>query len=88
MFERIFEEEFLKDAGKASKKDKILALEIRKKISQIVSCDELSIEHYKNLRGQLKEYKRVHVGSFVILFRVRGSTIYFERFKHHDEAYE
>ena len=88
MFDSQFSKEFLKSVEKLAKKDKLLASELKKKMSQIISCDEASIEHYKNLRGALKGFKRTHVGSYVLLFSVKDKTVYFERFEHHDTVYE
>ena len=50
---------------KLSKKDRILYESLMKKINEIINSNRL--EHYKNLQYALKEYKRVHVGSFVLL---------------------
>jgi len=75
---------------KLSKKDKPRALIINKKIKEIVSQDEISIQHYKNLRHDLSDYKRVHIDkSFVLVFRVflKERYISFEKFVHHDDAY-
>jgi YafQ family addiction module toxin component len=72
-------------------KDKQLLLELNKKIKQIISEDKSTINHYKNLRYGLSDYKRVHVGkSFVLLFSVdlENNTIYFVKFEHHDKAYK
>jgi YafQ family addiction module toxin component len=88
MFTPEFSPEFLKSLKKLSKKDKQLSTEVIKKISQILSNDKITINHYKNLRGPLKEFKRVHIGSHVILFRVKDDTIYVEDFQHHDQAYD
>src|SRR3989344_3007910 len=55
------------------KKDPQLALELSKKIGQIVQSNEETIEHYKNLNAPLSVYKRVHVGSFVFLFFLRSA---------------
>jgi YafQ family addiction module toxin component len=74
-----------------AKRDKATAEALHKKINQIIACDESTIDHYKNLRHDLKEYKRVHVaGSFVLLFRVfkKENHILFEKFKHHDDVYK
>ncbi|RLJ01634.1 MAG: hypothetical protein DRP10_03585 [Candidatus Aenigmatarchaeota archaeon] len=70
------------------RKDYALFLRIQKKIIQISNSDEVSIQHFKNLRGDLSNYKRVHIGHFVLLFRVEGNTIIFEDFRHHDKAYQ
>ena len=74
--------------SKLGKKDRTLALAVRKKIGQIISCDEAGIRHYKNLSCPLSGLKSVHVGSFVLLFRVKGETVYFERLAQHDQAYD
>ena len=68
-------------------KDKILAIAVRKKIVQIISLDEVAIQHFKNLRHGLSGYKRVQIGSFILMFKIEGNTIIFDRFRHHDEAY-
>jgi YafQ family addiction module toxin component len=88
MFNAEYSKDFLKSIDKLSKKDKTLAIEIHKKIVQIISSDETSIEHYKNLKEPLNKYKRTHVGSFVIIFQVQKNTIYFEKFQHHDTIYD
>ena len=72
---------------KLKRKDPALFRTVQKKINQIASLDKASIQHFKNLRGNLKDYKRVHVGSFVLMFKVVEDTIIFARFMHHDDAY-
>ena len=73
--------------SKLEKKDKILSIAVNKKIKQIITCDKISIQHFKNLRGNLSGYKRVQIGSFVLLFQVKGDKIFFENFVHHNKAY-
>ena len=73
--------------NKLAHKDRTFALAIRKKMIQIINSNMVFINHFKNLRGDLSEYKRVHVGSFVLMFKVEKDTIIFDRFRHHDEAY-
>jgi mRNA-degrading endonuclease RelE of RelBE toxin-antitoxin system len=60
---------------------------VQKKINQIATFDGVSINHFKNLRRNMSNYKRVQIGSFVLLFRVEEDTIIFDRLVHHDEAY-
>lgn len=72
---------------KLHKKDPALFRAVQKKVNQIAKLDRTAINHFKNLKGPLKEYKRAHVGSFVLLFKVEGDTIIFDRLLHHDEAY-
>ena len=74
--------------SKLKRKDRNLSIAVNKKIKQIIACDEASIQHFKNLRGELSDHKRVQVGSFVLIFQVRGDTIIFIRFVHHDNAYK
>jgi mRNA interferase RelE/StbE/toxin YoeB len=76
---------------KLCKKDKKKVEIINKKIKEIVSCDKISINHYKNLRYELKEFKRVHVdNNFVLTFKVDLSNnfILFVDFDHHDRIYK
>ncbi|OIO28086.1 hypothetical protein AUJ16_01670 [Candidatus Micrarchaeota archaeon CG1_02_60_51] len=72
-----------------SKRDKPLAEAVKKKVAEIVSRDAQTIRGYKNLRAPLNEFKRVHVGSFVLAFRFyeEKNFVYFDSFEHHDEAY-
>ena len=79
--------ELVRILAKLSKKDHQLFLNIIKKIDEI--SNSFDIEHYKNLRYDLKEYKRVHVGSFVLTFKFdrQNQMIYFEDFDHHKKIY-
>ena len=73
---------------KLGKKDRNLALAVRKKIQQIIESDPASInEHFKNLRHDFSDCKRVQIGSFILFFRLEGDKIIFDRFKHHDDTY-
>lgn len=69
------------------RRDPALFAAVQKKILQIAEMDVVSILHFKNLRGSMSHLKRVQVGSFILTFQVRGDTILFEDFIHHDEAY-
>lgn len=68
-------------------KDPQLFRAIQKKINQIANLDIVAIDHLKNLRGNLKDYKRVHIGSFVLIFKVENDILIFDKFKHHDKIY-
>ncbi|VVB68427.1 Uncharacterised protein [Candidatus Norongarragalina meridionalis] len=72
-----------------SSKDKALVERVKKKIGEIVSRDEETIDGYKNLRKPLEEFKRVHIGNFVLTFRVYKEKrfVFFHSLRHHDEAY-
>ena len=72
---------------KLSKKDKQLYEQLIKKIDEIKTCYD--VEHYKNLRYNMKNSKRVHVGHFILVFRYDKATdtINFDDFEHHDKIY-
>ena len=76
---------------KLCKKDRKRVEIINKKIRQIINCDSVSIQHYKNLRNDLKYFKRVHIDtSFVLVFKVdvQKNHILFVDFDHHDKVYK
>lgn len=72
---------------KLAKKDKSLYESVMKKIKEVVGTGD--IEHYKNLRYNMKESKRVHIGHFVLVFSYDKSRnfVSFEDFDHHDNIY-
>lgn len=73
---------------KLSKKDKSLHHQVIKKINEIVHSSD--IEHYKNLRYDMKDSKRTHIGHFVLIFKYEKSKnlILFDDFDHHDNIYK
>ena len=74
---------------KLSKKDKASYEQVIKKIQEIINSE--NIEHYKNLRYSLKEFKRVRIkGPFILIFQYLESEgkIVFYDFDHHDEVYK
>jgi len=74
--------------NKLSKKDKNLYEQVLKKIEEITKCYD--VEHYKNLRYDMKDKKRVQLGHFVLVFQFIKSenNIKFLDFDHHDEVYK
>jgi len=73
---------------KLEKKDKQLYENLFNKMNEVLSSPD--IEHYKNLRYDMKEFKRVQVGHFVLVFRYdkQSNMIYFADFDHHDKIYK
>jgi len=73
---------------KLSKKDKQLYSQVINKINSIINSE--NTEHYKNLRYDMKDSKRVHIGHFVLVFQVlkEKHTINFDDFDHHDKIYK
>ncbi len=73
------------------KKDRRRYEILMKKIEQITDSDENTIEHFKNLRHDLKDRKRVHIDkSFVLTFKYdkEKNFILFLDFDHHDNVYK
>ncbi|MFH1306700.1 MAG: addiction module toxin RelE [Candidatus Micrarchaeota archaeon] len=90
MFTNDMTSELKKVIGKLSKKDIVRVLALNKKIKEIASCNEKTIEHYRNSKYGLSDYKHVHIASsFVLFFRVfkKEKHILFIKLEHHDKAF-
>lgn len=74
--------------NKLSKKDKSLYEQIINKIEEIINSGD--VEHYKNLKYNMNDRKRVHLGHFVLVFKFLklDNKIIFVDFNHHDRIYE
>jgi len=84
-------QELEKTIKKQKKKDLPTFIALYKKITEIINSDEDSIQHYKNLRAPLNEYKRVHINkSFVLIFSFdkNSKKLVFHELTHHDQAYK
>ncbi|MDP3742389.1 MAG: type II toxin-antitoxin system mRNA interferase toxin, RelE/StbE family [Candidatus Micrarchaeota archaeon] len=77
---------FLETMKKLRKKDQPLYERVKKIMAEIID----NPEHYKPLSNKLKHYRRAHVGSFVIAFRIieQEKTVKFVDYDHHDNIYE
>mgnify|MGYP001580368353 CR=1 FL=1 len=42
----------------------------------------------KPLRNVLRNYRRIHIGSFVLLYEIKGSEVRLLDFDHHDRIYK
>ncbi len=71
---------------KLFKKDPKTRERIIKKIREIINSE---VNHYKNLRHDLKDLKRVQIGEKVLVFKFdkKNNFISFENFAHHDKIY-
>jgi YafQ family addiction module toxin component len=69
-----------------AKKDRKQMEAINKKINEII-CNPY---HYKNLRAPLAHLRRVHIGSFVIVFSIdeKRKSVIIEEYAHHDDVYK
>ena len=88
MYSFSYSEKLKKILKKLYKKDKVQYEALMNKINEIVNSYD--IEHYKNLKYDLSDKKRVHVmGSFVLVFIYdkKNNAILFEDYDHHDKIY-
>jgi len=85
----LIEEKLQKELNKISKKDRVLYEAVFKKMDEILNCP--NIDHYKNLRRPLQDFKRVHVKEpFVLTFKYDESKdrVIFYDLDHHDFIYQ
>lgn len=90
MFQLKLSDDLEKTLNKRRKEKKFIEA-VLNKMDEICSQDYETINHYKNLRNDLSDYKRVHImKSFVLTFKVVKSenTVYFIKLVHHDDAYK
>ena len=78
-----FSDEFDKSINKLKKKYKVLFEQIKKKIIEIVE----NPEHFKPLQNVLAGYRRIHFGSFVLIYKIEGEIVRIIYLDHHDKAY-
>lgn len=79
----VFSIEFKKILEKISKKDKPGLKKIEDQIYKIISNPFIG----KPLRNIMKNYRRVHIGSFVLVYKIKDEEITFLDFDHHDRIY-
>ena len=68
---------------KLKKKDKTSFEQIQKKLAEIVE----NPEHYKPLKNILAGFRRLHFGSFVLIYAIEGNIVRIISLDHHDRAY-
>jgi len=81
-----YSEEITKKLSKLKKKSSFNYSIVRKKIDQILVVPQ---HCYKELHYSMKGAQRVHIGHFVLVFRINHEKkeILFEDFDHHDKIY-
>ena len=87
MYNDLYSEEITKKLAKIKKKNLAEYSQIRKKMDSIM----LNPDHnYKFLTHNMKGLNRVHLGHFVLVFRIdhQNKTISFEDYDHHDLIYK
>ncbi len=90
-FEYDFSPKLKRIMQKLVKKDRQRADIIYGKVKEIINSDENAIAHYKNLRYDLSDEKRVHIDkSFVLTFSFdkKKKFVLFLDFDHHDNIYK
>ena len=78
-----FSAEFEKSMKKLKKKDKTAFGQIQKKLIEIVE----NPEHFKPLRNVLAGYRRLHFGSFVLIYTIEENVVRIISLDHHNGAY-
>ena len=78
-----FSREFEKSIKKLKKKDKVLFEQIQKKLIELVQ----NPEHYKPLRNVFAGFRRIHFGSFVLIYKIEDDVVRVISLEHHDKAY-
>jgi addiction module RelE/StbE family toxin len=73
-----------KNFKRLTKKNVILKDRVLKKIREIIDNPEIGETLTQNLAG----FRSCHVGSWVIIYKIRGNEIWFVNFEHHDYAYD
>ena len=84
MHEFLIEDNLKKKLKKLFKKDRKLYDSVFSKMNEIINCSNL--DHYKNLRKPMQHFKRVHIGSFVLIFKVKEKIVFY-KLDHHDKIY-
>jgi YafQ family addiction module toxin component len=80
----VFSIEFKKILERMAKKDKLGLRKIEDQIYKIISNPLIG----KPLRNIMKNYRRVHVGSFVLVYKIENKEITFADYGHHDNIYK
>ncbi len=79
----VYSERFGRILGRYKQKDRSLFQEIEKRIEKIINDPTVG----KPLRYTLKNRRRVHVGSFVLVYEFHNGELRFIDFDHHDKIY-
>ncbi len=78
-----FSVQFEKSMKKLKKKDKVLFEQIQKKLIDLVQ----NPDHYKPLKNILAGYRRIHFGSFVLIYKIEVEIVRLISLDYHDQSY-
>ncbi len=84
MYRAVFTTHFDEIISLLGKKDRPLLYKIEKKIERVLEEPTLG----KPLRNVFKNNRRVHIGSFVLVYEIKNEEIRFLDFNHHDKIYK
>ena len=86
MYRDLYSKEITKKLAKLKKKDPVEYSQVRKKMDSILADPA---HNYKFLTHDMKGLNRVHLGHFVLVFKIdnQNKTISFEDYDHHDNIY-
>jgi YafQ family addiction module toxin component len=87
MYQDLYSEEIVRKLAKLRKKDPVEYSQVRKKMDLILKEPDHS---YKFLMHDMKGLNRVHLGHFVLVFKIdhENKTVSFEDYDHHDIIYK
>ena len=87
MYNYEIEPSLQKILNKLSRKDRQLYEQVLKKVEEVINS--FDVEHYKNLRYDMKDRKRAHIGHFVLVFKFikQENKMIFVDFDHYDNIY-
>ncbi len=86
MYSDEYSDAIIKKLVKLKKKDYVDFTKVRNKIENILQNPNHS---YKFLHHDMKRLNRVHIGHFVLVFKINHETkiVSFEDYEHHDKIY-
>lgn len=80
----VFSIEFRRILEKMAKKDRPGLKKIETQIYKVISNPIAG----KPLRNVMKNYRRVHIESFVLVYKIENTEITFVDYDHHDRVYK
>lgn len=79
-----FSDNFNRILKRTKAKDKKIFQRIKENVTKIINNPLCG----KPLRNLLKGFRRVHIGSFVLVYEITKTEVRFIDFDHHDKAYK
>jgi mRNA-degrading endonuclease RelE of RelBE toxin-antitoxin system len=74
---------FENDYAKVVRKNRGFQKQIDNKLMQILENPDV----FKPLKRPLQGYRRAHIGSYIVTFRIKEEEVLFTRLAHHHEIY-